>query len=304
MPNKKILANTVVMGGAAQVTLESYIASLSPTFWLQADYGQNANYSNNDAVGTGYDASVNQLDVTQATADNKPTYKTGVLNTTLPAFYFDGNDSLTKASVAGTTLFSTNQGTTYFVLKQDGADANHNWFSWLSPDTSNGKSFALSTNDSLYGNFYNATAGNGRIVDTQPAGWDDTWHAVECTSKTDTNARIVVDGVNAVTGTLSGTLTVSGSSTLSIGNQGAVYPTGWIYLILNFKTALTDAQLTILNGLIEARTGIDIFPFSFTLATGQGRNMIYQADGSDQADIVVSGTIALSGTNDMEAEWA
>ena len=64
--------------------------------WFQANA---LSLANDDPVGTWTDSSGNGKDATQATSDNKPVFKTGVINT-LPVVRFDGtNDRLVTASI-------------------------------------------------------------------------------------------------------------------------------------------------------------------------------------------------------------
>src|SRR4030095_9575817 len=54
-------------------------ATLSPYMLIDAEQ-DDANFNDNDAVGTAKDWSGNSRDLTQATAAKKPTFKTGIIN--------------------------------------------------------------------------------------------------------------------------------------------------------------------------------------------------------------------------------
>src|SRR4051812_40492914 len=82
--------------------------SLSPHVWFKAD---SESYANNDAVGTVTDRSGNSRNATQATAAQKPTFKTGIQNG-LPVYRFDGVDD-NMATAAWTAL---SQPTTIFFV--------------------------------------------------------------------------------------------------------------------------------------------------------------------------------------------
>jgi hypothetical protein len=70
--------------------------------WLRADTISGLN--DNDAVGTWSDESGNSNNFAQATAGNKPVYKTGILNS-LPVVRFDGSDDYIQCTgMTGTSI--------------------------------------------------------------------------------------------------------------------------------------------------------------------------------------------------------
>jgi hypothetical protein len=283
--------------GGVSITLEEFISSLSPSFWLQADYDQNADYTDAAAVATGYDASANGLDVTQGTAGERPTYKTGILNTTLPVFRFDGGDSLLRGSVLGGTLMSASQGTIVAVMKQTGSQANNALFHFNNASI---LTALLSFSNRLYLDWGNQTSGQGRIFGDQPSGWDDTWHIVELHRAADNSGQIMVDGTLVVSGTFTANFNEANSADWYIGKLSTVFFLGDLYLFAMFKTALTNQQRTALRQLLSIRTGIST-TVSLSLSSPSDYQ-VFQRSGSTGA-INITGTVAGGGAHVIEASF-
>lgn len=85
--------------------------TLNPHVWLDAS---KETFNNNDAVGTATDKSGNGRNATQATAGNKPTFKTNIINGQ-PTFYFATDDWLEWGDVfTGMTAAEV-----FIVMKRD-----------------------------------------------------------------------------------------------------------------------------------------------------------------------------------------
>jgi len=275
-----------VLGGSVKEGLSEYITKLNPTFWLQADEDDNALYTDDAAIATGYDKSTNQLDVVQSTAEEKPTYKTGILNG-LPVFRFDGGDSLVKADVARTTVIpNADQTSLILVMFQNAAQANNCPFFWGDGNLEKVYGALLSFGDTLYFDVGNQTAGQGRVSVAQPAGWDDAWHIVEMYKRTDAKADMIVDGVTIIDGAAqTKTFTTDPTSNLTVGKIGTVIFSGDIYLILSFRTSLTAAERLKLRNYIKDKTSL--LALSLSSPTEYST---YQRVGTT-GDILIEGSI-------------
>jgi len=95
----------------------SLILSNDLTFWLDAADASTITL-NGSTVSQWDDKSGSGLHVTQGAADNQPTYVTGELNGKA-VVSFDSNDTLARASVLGSSLFSANETTIFIVNKHD-----------------------------------------------------------------------------------------------------------------------------------------------------------------------------------------
>ena len=213
--------------------------------------------ANDDPVSTWDDQSTNSFDIVQAVAGAKPTYKTGILNTTLPVVRFDGGDYLTKINLTLSSISSADQCSIITVMRQTGASATNILLSWSGAASENLKSYP-SYNDVVIFDMGNSTIGAGRVSSVQPYGWDDAFHIVEYYRSTDGTAEIIIDGnlVSSIicSDTVDNTLTAD----LNIGNSGAVFFTGDVYMLLVKERVLTIGERGNLRKKIAAKTGITV----------------------------------------------
>lgn len=96
--------------------------SLAPHIWLDAS--QEA-FANNGLIGTATDWSGNARHATQATAANKPTFKTGILNGH-PVFAFDPTDYLSFADVLSSLTEAE-----VFIVYRGNLDTNNVGLWWM-----------------------------------------------------------------------------------------------------------------------------------------------------------------------------
>lgn len=252
------LRQLVLTRNSSQPTLEEAIASLAPSFWFQADLGDIAALTNAANITTWDDQSANGYDVS-VPSTAYPTYRTNVLNG-LPVVRFTSsvNDYFRHDNIPCAGLIGPTTNTLIAVIKQDGASTTNGVAAVVPTGTTTNLFNATATfNDSLFYDHANGTAGQGRISGAQPSGWDDAWHMVEF-YRNGSNAEIVVDGVVAVTGTMSQSLDDQQQVDLLIGRQASIEFRGDQYLVVNFPYALTDAQRVSLRELLHERTAIPI----------------------------------------------
>lgn len=184
---------------------------------------------------------------TQATAGNKPTYRTTQGPNSTPAVSFDGGDHLAVGSVLGSALWSTNQGHAFIVLKQTGSDAQNAPFTWF--DSGTNMIDTLATYDNvIYFDSGNRSAGQGRVSVAQPVGWDDAWQLLQLIriAPDSGTQQIRVNGAELVSAAVTRAVTITNNGTVYIGStEGpAIQFTGLITDILIYNVALgtTDRQ--------------------------------------------------------------
>ncbi len=227
---------------------------------LFTDAGTTPVSADGQAIYQANDKSGSNLHLTQATAANRPLYKTAVANGQSVARFDGVNDVLFRAAVTGSALVGTDAGTFVLAMKQTGTNARNTPFRLFETDTNNVRAF-LSFDDVFYWDFGNSTAGQGRITGAQSVGWDDTWHVVVC-YRSGANSRIYVDGGTPVVAstTLSDALDNTASGNMLIGamlSTGANMPlNGDIGVLLACNTGLSVANLNAAGGYVAARFGI------------------------------------------------
>lgn len=225
--------------------LPSQIAG-AKAWWRASSIAQ----SDSSAVTTWTD-SISSLAPTQATAGNKPTYRTTQGPNATPCVSFDGGDYLQVAGVLGSALFSTNQCHIFIVQKQTAADAQNTTFAWY-----NAVAIQMNTHltydDVLYWDFGDKTAaaGNGRVNVNQPSGWDDSWRLIQLIRDTSNNQSIRDQGSQLVTASRSKALDTAQSGSIFIGadQSAAIFLTGFIADILVYNVALGSTD----RALVEA----------------------------------------------------
>jgi len=160
-----------------------------------------------DSGGGGYN-------LAQATSGNKPVIRVSAVNSHR-AVEFDGvNDFLSVSLVPPSALGTTTASAAFIVMKQAGTQ-NQN--TALSTDNTTPINVFASYSDSLI--YDNAgTSGSQRLSVSQPVGWDDAWHIIEC-HRSGTSMSILVDGVSIGTGSGNGVnFSQSGTFNLYIGS--------------------------------------------------------------------------------------
>jgi hypothetical protein len=184
---------------------------------------------------------------TQATAGNKPTYRTTLGPNSTPCVSFDGGDVL-SVNVLGSNLWSTNAGHIFIVMKQTGSDAQNCPLCWFDGGSNTIEAF-LSYDNVLYFDWATANAA-GRASVAQPSGWDDSWRMVQLIREPpNTGAVRIRDQGSLLASNTSATslITTGNTAPLNIGAQTAaagIAFTGFITDILIYNTALstTDRQ--------------------------------------------------------------
>ncbi|HEX3052698.1 MAG TPA: sialate O-acetylesterase [Aggregatilineaceae bacterium] len=290
-----------LLDDGAAPTLEDYITTLSPSFWLQADLGDIAALADGTNVTAWDDQSANALDVTRE-ASTAVTYQTNELNTTLPVVRFSGAGSLTKASVIGSTLFSNSQGTTVLVLKPAAADAAAGHFNWTAGSTVNEYYFLGPFSGAFYWDFGNSTPGQGRLTTPITGDWLNNWHIVELHRGSDNTGEILIDGLVVASGTFTSNLNGTASATLEVGGVNTINATSDMYAVMHFKNALTNAQRRTLRALLSEKTGITVTNDDVVISN-PGPYAVVQRDVTDHADIDITGVININGPVDVEARW-
>jgi hypothetical protein len=115
--------------------------------------------------------------------------------------------------------------------------------------------FASYSDSLLYDN--GGTSGNQRLSVSQPVGWDDAWHVLEC-HRNGTSMSILVDGVSAGTGSgnsvnfdQSGTLTIYVGSYLGV----AVWFKGQIAEIRDYNVDKDSTASANIRGALKTTYG-------------------------------------------------
>lgn len=224
------------------------------TFWLKAD---SLALGDGAAVTSWSDSGPNGLTVSQGTGSKQPAYRlTGAPNNR-PAVQFDGGDVLSRASVVGSSLISSNQCHVFIVQKQDGSHANNIPLCWFVSSTNLFEMLATFGN-TIFFDFGNRTAGQGRISVAQPGGWDDTWRLVQGIREAPDSgtARIRDQGSELTNGAVTQTNSTAGSGTLRVGadeTESSSTFSGYIAEILIYNVALSAANRTLIEAYLNAR---------------------------------------------------
>lgn len=272
-------------GGSSRLpTLEDYITLLGPSLWYQADKGDIAALANAAAVATWDGQDAVGIDVRQTTESLRPIYYTAGGPNSLPCVTFVGSSthSLAISTVLGSSILSAAQGSTFIVCNHDGAAGA--FLRWTASTNGN---YTAKTD----GTKINSINANATLSVNYPTGWAGNWHLLEIHREVDNVCNIVVDGVTQTSpGSFVINVDTSVTGAVYLGRSSSTYLTGSLYLVAHFKTALSASQRSTLRRILEGRTGINCSPFDFSLSS-PGEVQIYQRDGSNQADIVVTGAV-------------
>jgi hypothetical protein len=175
--------------------------------------------ANEGYIVTWYDQSGNGLDVTQATGVLQWDYTAASSIGGLPGALAQAGRGMARASVADTAFGSGTQFTILAAMEQTGAGSAENMFlSWNEASTPTFLIWATHQ-DSLYMDF-GTGGGSGRVNVSQPGGWDDTPHILECYRDSSDNQAIVVDGSSLVSASRTDDLSTA-SATLRVGKHSA-----------------------------------------------------------------------------------
>lgn len=211
------------------------------TAWWKAD---TIAQSDGTAVASWADSSSSGFNLSQATGSAQPTYKTTAGPNSTPCVQFDGvNDLLARASVSILSLVSSNQCHIFIVQKQDSTQASNCTinFNGITAPLLN---IHLTYSDTLYWDFGNSTAAQGRVNVAQPTGWDNSWRMVQLIRESPNSgtSRIRDQGVEIKTGSVTQTMTAA-TTTLTIGGGNQLLK-GSIAEIIVYNVALgtTDRQ--------------------------------------------------------------
>lgn len=224
------------------------------TVWYKAD---SLALSDGASVATWSDSGSGGIDLTQATAGNRPVYRATGGPNSKPALQFTGTTptSLTRTSVLGSSLFGANSFHAFIVQYQSSANSQNMTFYW--PGASSLVEAYLAFGSTLYLDYGNSTANSGRISVAQPTGWANAWHITQLIRESPNTgtARIRVDGSELVNGTLTATLTTSNSATFSVGT-GASSLTGYIAEIIFYNAALSTSDRQSIEAYLNQKYAI------------------------------------------------
>ncbi|HLP12341.1 MAG TPA: T9SS type A sorting domain-containing protein [Flavobacteriales bacterium] len=292
--------NLFVICAIAQTGPAGVGTSTNNSLWLKANAGTSTTTSG-AAISTWSDASGNGNDVTQATAAQRPTYATNVMNG-FPAVLFDNNTTAGQndymSGVDASNLDNTNGFTLFTVTRMNNlGDAR----SILAKRTNVGVNQA-------YMFFYYTS--NYMYIDIESN--DDRWSTTPTAFTTGTNymldlyydgtsadprSRVYSAGSLVKTGTESATSLIDYASPFLIGSThiGDNRPFGgYMAEIIFYREALNDARRIIVNNYLSSK-------YNITLAA----NDFYLGDtpGNGDFDYDVAG-IGQSGAGSSNAQFA
>ncbi len=209
-----------------------------------------------DPVGTWEDSSVNNNDATQATAANKPTYKTNILNG-LPVVRFDGTNDYLAANGLGTLISGADKPFTVVILFRaaSGADV----YSWgNSGNTVPFLTMRISSDKPTSWKRDDAGSGTQKI----PTDGASTTYRIVSHRHTGTAVSLYVNGV--ATSVLA-TADDLGTTTTNIFTLGAFgrttfsgFMNGDIAEAIIYNRALTDSERRQLERYLGAKWGISV----------------------------------------------
>ena len=221
--------------------------------------------------------------VTQGSATNQPTYTYNSINGRA-TIDFDGIDNyLALTGVAGSSLASTDEITT-FVVQHNDTEAVSTTFFWENASGDRINLHAAWSDNNIYWDFGNVGAG-GRISEAMPTGFRDDFKIVSTTRNTDNTGEILVDGSSLLSDSMTDTLDTSASATLHIGNVAALdapFP-GKISEILFFKNSLSASDYAKVESYLSYKYGITLDGQTFgidTLTGGTGADTFVWTNSS------------------------
>ena len=234
--------------GSETVDIGFYVAGSHSCFLAQSVDGlYNSTLADNDAVATWENLGSSALDVTQGTAANQPTFKTGIVGGN-PVVRCDGGDSLGAATASDWNFM--NDGTDYTigsVFINNGTN-----YTIASSRTSNVDGFVLAGSTSVTPRFEidDATlvvVGVASVATMIPAVWHSQVAALDDDGSTGDDAFLYLDGALHSTGAATTAYPPSAGRSLLIGTGrlvggGAVAITGDFFRVIIYQSALTSTQ--------------------------------------------------------------
>ena len=192
-------------------------------------------------------------DVSQAEADRQPALATDALNSQ-PAVDFDGaDDVLVRRDVAGEALLSPDAVSIFAVVQQQWQSAVNTLLAWEAPNYKNHLALLTSYNNQFLIDHGNVSEG-GRVSAAQPEGWDDTWHVLEFVREGST-ATVSVDSDALDLGEFGGTLDVSVSGTLRVGEAASLAFGGGVAELLVYNRALGTGERESVSNYLGVKYG-------------------------------------------------
>jgi lysophospholipase L1-like esterase len=220
--------------------------------WLDASSGVTKDGStpaiDGDTVQQWNDLSVGGFNATQATAGNRPTYKTNIINGN-PVLRFNGAHNMTTASFLDSSF---NTSFTFFIVtsKTDTTlkvSTSNSGISWYSGGTSN----------SIVANYLHL---GGQIVQAAIGTKLTTNPTIQAFRYNGSQSTIWFDGVSK-SESRTGTLQLSGALTVGSLSSNSFYYNGDIAEIIIYNSALDDTQVGQIESYLEVKYGIsDILP--------------------------------------------
>lgn len=222
------------------------------TAWWKAD---SLVLNDNDPVSAWADSSTSGFDLSAVTTA-RPTYKSTGGPNSKPSISFDGAANvLTRASVPILSLVSTNQCHIFIVQYQVGTKANNcslNFNGITVPLLNTHLTFS----NTLFWDFGNAGAGQGRISVAQPSGWDDSWRMVQLIRESPNSgtSRIRDQGSQLTSGAVTQAMTAA-TATLSVGG-GNQFLQGLISEVIIYNVALSTTDRQSIEAYLNAKYAI------------------------------------------------
>lgn len=214
-------------------------------------------FADNDAVGTLQDFSGNGRDFTQATSGNKPTFKTGILNSQ-PAVRFDGTDDFLEASA-----FMSGDAEMFCVLKIPTGIGSSNW-GWQKFSGHN----SLSDHFTFFGTAYSTLGGTNRTNYSVNSATAEAGMIVHIVVKSGTSNWKWYENGNVEKASMTQTIDwgtsrhlVGASSSNSDASSISVYFNGWLLELRIYNGTLDATQRN--NVLAELNTTFGISYTSF-----------------------------------------
>lgn len=222
--------------------LEGLTFAFEPSVEAYEDAEGTIPATNGSPLGLVPDQSSTQTDVA-ATSTARPAYIAGALNNRAVARFDGVSNVLSRENVLGSTLFSTNAGSMFLLIKQDGTQANNVTFSWRNTNESDVVQVLATYSNIIYFDHGDFGTG-GRISVAQPTDWDNTWRLLEV-HRDGSSGEILVDGIPLLTGSFTQTPNLSVSKNLNIGYSNPTSPAyfkGDIALIYGYNRSLSSDE--------------------------------------------------------------
>jgi hypothetical protein len=218
-------------------------------FWIDSSNVLNgSNPANNTAISSWVDLSGVSGNAGQSTAGQRPVFRENIQNG-LPAIEFDGANSqcMQVASVACGSQF-----TLFVVLEQITANT---WFIEQSPDINSNDGFYM------YGNGFASQIKNSgvNVMTTNIAGWLGTDPVLGMIRYDGTNIIAWKNGALYPGSTGTGSITNNTvTNVLNIGsrNQSALFFDGYLYELILYNGALSNAQVGVLNNYLNRKWSV------------------------------------------------